>query len=143
MASGPLSGLRVVAIEQAVAAPFASARLADAGADVLKIERPEGDFARGYDAVAKGQSSYFVWLNRGKRSLALDLKEPEDKARLLQEIAKADVVIQNLRLQKSLSYALLLASPYWIMAGLAWMLSKSTASKFDRIINFESASVPV
>ena len=65
----PLEGLKVVAIEQAVAAPFATARLADAGAQVTKIERPGGDFARGYDAAARGQSSYFVWLNRGKESL--------------------------------------------------------------------------
>ena len=64
----PLEGIEVVAIEQAVAAPFASARLADAGAYVVKVERPEGDFARGYDTVANGQSSYFVWLNRGKEA---------------------------------------------------------------------------
>jgi itaconate CoA-transferase len=64
----PLEGLIVVAVEQAVAAPFCSSRLADAGAHVIKVERPEGDFARGYDAAAKGQSSYFVWLNRGKDS---------------------------------------------------------------------------
>lgn len=62
----PLEGLTVVAVEQAVAAPFCTSRLADAGANVIKIERPEGDFARDYDAAAKGQSSYFVWLNRGK-----------------------------------------------------------------------------
>ena len=68
----PLSGLKVVSVEQAVAAPFCTARLADAGAEVIKIERPEGDFARGYDAVAAGLSSYFVWLNRGKRSEVLD-----------------------------------------------------------------------
>ena len=64
----PLEGITVVAVEQAVAAPFCSSRLADAGAHVIKVERPEGDFARGYDAAAKGQSSYFVWLNRGKDS---------------------------------------------------------------------------
>ena len=62
----PLAGLTVVAVEQAVAAPFCTARLADAGARVIKIERPEGDFARGYDDIVAGQSSYFVWLNRGK-----------------------------------------------------------------------------
>ena len=65
----PLEGLIVIAVEQAVAAPFCSSRLADAGAHVIKVERPEGDFARGYDAAAKGQSSYFVWLNRGKNSV--------------------------------------------------------------------------
>ena len=64
--SGPLTGLLVVALEQAVAAPYCSSRLADAGARVIKIERPEGDFARGYDAAVHGLSSYFVWLNRGK-----------------------------------------------------------------------------
>ena len=69
----PLTGVTVVAVEQAVAAPFCTARLADAGATVIKIERPEGDFARGYDDVVHGESSYFVWLNRGKRSMVLDL----------------------------------------------------------------------
>src|SRR5262249_33465886 len=69
----PLEGITVIAVEQAVAAPFCSSRLADAGATVIKVERPEGDFARGYDAAAKGQSSYFVWLNRGKQSVAIDL----------------------------------------------------------------------
>ncbi|MCR9255774.1 MAG: CoA transferase [Alphaproteobacteria bacterium] len=93
----PLAGLTVVAIEQAVAAPFASARLADAGARVIKIERPEGDFARGYDDVAAGQSSYFVWLNRGKESVTLDLASPEGKAALQALIADADVLIQNLK----------------------------------------------
>ena len=79
---GALDGIRVIAVEQAVAAPFCSSRLADAGAEVIKIERPEGDFARGYDAAAKGQSSYFVWLNRGKQSLALNLKDAGDRALL-------------------------------------------------------------
>ena len=74
---GPLSGLTVVAIEQAVAAPFATSRLADAGARVIKIERPgAGDFARGYDETVHGESSYFVWLNRGKESLVADIKAP-------------------------------------------------------------------
>lgn len=92
-----LEGVRVVAVEQAVAAPFASARLADAGAEVIKVERPEGDFARGYDDVARGQSSYFVWLNRGKQSVTLDLASPAGKARLRSLIAGADVLIQNLK----------------------------------------------
>ena len=78
--SKPLAGLLVVSMEQAVAAPYCASRLADAGARVIKIERPEGDFARAYDATAKGQSSYFVWLNRGKESVCLDIKKPEDKA---------------------------------------------------------------
>jgi formyl-CoA transferase len=97
MGALPLAGLKVVAIEQAVAAPFASARLADAGAEVIKIERPEGDFARGYDDVAAGQSSYFVWLNRGKRSVTLDLASPAGKAALGDLLAGADVLIQNLK----------------------------------------------
>ncbi len=93
----PLAGLTVVAVEQAVAAPFCTSRLADAGARVIKIERPEGDFARGYDAVAKGQSSYFVWLNRGKESHVLDLASPGGRARLGELIAGADVLVQNLK----------------------------------------------
>lgn len=93
----PLDGLTVVAIEQAVAAPFATARLADAGAKVIKIERPEGDFARGYDSVAKGQSSYFVWLNRGKESRVLDLTTPEGKDALTALLDGADVLVQNLK----------------------------------------------
>lgn len=93
----PLTGLTVIALEQAVAAPFASSRLADAGARVIKIERPEGDFARGYDDVAKGQSSYFVWLNRGKESVTLDLTTDAGKARLETLLAEADVLIQNLK----------------------------------------------
>ncbi len=93
----PLEGLQVVAIEQAVAAPFATSRLADAGAHVIKVERPEGDFARGYDAAAKGQSSYFVWLNRGKKSVMLDLTTAEGQATLRILLEKADVVVQNLK----------------------------------------------
>lgn len=93
----PLKGLTVVAVEQAVAAPYCSSRLADAGAHVIKIERPEGDFARGYDAAAKGQSSYFVWLNRGKDSAVVDLATPEGRKQLEELIATADVLIQNLK----------------------------------------------
>src|SRR5579864_1932980 len=94
--AGPLDGILVVALEQAVAAPLCSCRLADAGARVIKIERPEGDFARHYDRAAKGQSAHFVWLNRGKESIALDIKAPADKAVLDRMIARADVFIQNL-----------------------------------------------
>jgi crotonobetainyl-CoA:carnitine CoA-transferase CaiB-like acyl-CoA transferase len=94
--SGALDGLLVVSVEQAVAAPYCSARLADAGARVIKIERPEGDFARAYDEYVKGESSYFVWLNRGKQSLTLDFKAKEDLALLHRMIARADVLIQNL-----------------------------------------------
>ena len=91
-----LQGLLVVSLEQAVAAPYAAGRLADAGARVIKVERPEGDFARGYDQDAKGQSSYFVWLNRGKESAALNLKQAEDLQILKNMISKADIFIQNL-----------------------------------------------
>ena len=84
----PLEGLIVIAVEQAVAAPFCSSRLADAGAHVIKVERPEGDFARGYDAAAKGQSSYFVWLNRGKDSVVIDLATKEGRAALEELIAR-------------------------------------------------------
>jgi crotonobetainyl-CoA:carnitine CoA-transferase CaiB-like acyl-CoA transferase len=94
----PLEGITVVAVEQAVAAPFCSSRLADAGARVIKIERPEGDFARAYDDVAAGQSSYFVWLNRGKESVVLDLATASGKASLEALLAQADVLLQNLRL---------------------------------------------
>lgn len=91
-----LEGITVVALEQAVAAPYASGRLADAGARVIKVERPEGDFARSYDRLAAGESAYFVWLNRGKESIRLDLKTPDDAALLARMIARADVFIQNL-----------------------------------------------
>ncbi len=93
----PLEGLTVVAFEQAVAAPFCTSRLADAGARVIKIERPEGDFARGYDTVAAGQSSYFVWLNRGKESRVVDLATPAGKSEAAALIAQADVLVQNLK----------------------------------------------
>jgi itaconate CoA-transferase len=93
----PLQGVTVVSVEQAVAAPFATRQLADLGARVIKIERPDGgDFARGYDTTVKGLSSYFVWLNRSKESLTLDLKRPESAAVLTQLLSRADVFVQNL-----------------------------------------------
>jgi crotonobetainyl-CoA:carnitine CoA-transferase CaiB-like acyl-CoA transferase len=92
----PLDGLLVVSLEQAVAAPYCSSRLADAGARVIKIERADGDFARGYDTAAHGLSSYFVWLNRGKQSLVADIKQPADAALLHRILARADVFIENL-----------------------------------------------
>src|ERR1700761_2502561 len=93
----PLSGILVIALEQAVAAPMCTSRLADAGARVIKIERPEGDFARGYDDLVHGECSYFIWLNRGKESIVLDLGRPEDKALLAAMLARADVFVQNLK----------------------------------------------
>lgn len=93
----PLEGYTVVAIEQAVAAPLASRQLADMGARVIKIERPgDGDLARGYDHLVHGTGSHFVWLNRGKESLAVDLKDPAGRAIVRRLISKADVFLQNL-----------------------------------------------
>ncbi len=93
----PLAGIRVLALEQAVAGPLCSRHLADLGADVIKVERPgAGDFARGYDTVVNGLSSYFVWLNRGKRSLTLDLKHTEAPRILQQLLSSTDVLVQNL-----------------------------------------------
>ncbi len=94
--SRPLDGILIVALEQAVAAPYCTSRLADAGARVIKIERREGDFARGYDRAVHGESSYWVWINRGKESIALDVKNRDDIALLERLLARADVFIQNL-----------------------------------------------
>jgi itaconate CoA-transferase len=95
--NAPLQGITVVSLEQAVAAPFATRQLADLGARVIKIERPEGgDFARGYDESVHGNSSYFVWLNRSKESLTLDVKSPEGRAVLGELLDRADVLVQNL-----------------------------------------------
>ncbi|MEU0130977.1 CaiB/BaiF CoA-transferase family protein [Streptomyces sp. NPDC006289] len=93
----PLDGVTVVAVEQAVAAPFATRQLADLGARVVKIERPDGgDFARGYDTAAGGLASHFVWCNRGKESVAVDLKDPRGLDVVLRLVAGADVFVQNL-----------------------------------------------
>jgi itaconate CoA-transferase len=93
----PLTGITVISLEQAVSAPFATRQLADMGARVIKIERPgAGDFARGYDERVRGLSSYFVWCNRSKESLTLDIKHPEAAAILLKLLANADVLVQNL-----------------------------------------------
>ncbi len=86
----------VIALEQAVAAPYCTSRLADAGARVIKVERAEGDFARSYDHVASGESAYFVWINRGKESICLDIKDRRDQALLKLMVREADVFIQNL-----------------------------------------------
>lgn len=94
--TNPFSDLLVVSVEQAVAAPLCTSRLVDMGARVIKIERPGGDFARGYDAVAHGDSSYFIWTNHGKESVVLDLKSEEDAALMTRLLAKADVFVQNL-----------------------------------------------
>src|SRR3712207_1072508 len=95
--NSPLEGITVVSLEQAVAAPFATRQLADLGARVIKVERTGvGDFARGYDETVRGMSSHFVWLNRSKESLALDLKKDAAKEVLLRLIARSDVFVQNL-----------------------------------------------
>lgn len=91
-----LEGVLVVSVEQAVAAPYLSGKLAEAGARVIKVERPEGDFAREYDHLVHGESAYFVWLNRGKESICLDLKQDEDRAVLMAMVSRADIFIQNL-----------------------------------------------
>ncbi|HSE02175.1 MAG TPA: CaiB/BaiF CoA-transferase family protein, partial [Burkholderiales bacterium] len=97
MVARPLDGVTVVSLEQAVAAPFATRHLADLGARVIKIERPQvGDFARDYDQTVKGLSSHFVWLNRSKESLALDVKHARAKNILNRLIERADVFVQNL-----------------------------------------------
>ena len=92
-----LEGIRILALEHAVAAPLCTRHLADLGAEVIKIERPgEGDFARNYDRFVLDQSSFFVWLNRGKQSLTLDVKHPEAGAVLARLVARSDVLVQNL-----------------------------------------------
>ncbi len=91
-----LSGILVVSLEQAVAAPYCGLLMANAGARVIKVERPEGDFARGYDSGANGQSTIFAWLNRGKESICLNLKANDDRALLCRMLAKADVMVSNL-----------------------------------------------
>jgi itaconate CoA-transferase len=118
--SAPLDGIIVVAIEQAVAAPTATRQLADLGARVLKIEHPAGgDLARHYDANTAGQSTYFVWGNRGKDSLVLDLKDPDHRARLDSLIAGADVFVQNL-------------SP--AAAGRAGLLAEQLVQRFAHLV---------
>src|SRR6476660_1165526 len=97
MPDSPLAGVTVIAMEQAVAVPFATRQLADLGARVIKIERPDGgDFARGYDTTVSGLASHFVWLNRSKESLTLDLKRAEARTILDRLLQRADVFVQNL-----------------------------------------------
>jgi formyl-CoA transferase len=93
----PLAGMLVLSLDQAVAAPLASRKLADAGARVIKLERPEGDFARQYDSLVHGECTHFAWLNRGKQSVVADLTKSEDKRLFEAIVAKADVLIQNLK----------------------------------------------
>ena len=93
----PLDGMTVISLEHAIAAPFCTRQLADLGARVIKVERPgAGDFARAYDQRVDGEASHFVWVNRSKESLTLDLKQPAALAVLRELIAGADVLVQNL-----------------------------------------------
>ena len=94
--SAPLEGVIVVSLEQAISAPFATRQLADLGATIIKIERPEGDFARAYDSNVQGESAFFVWANRGKQSVVLDIKNPDDLATFWALVAGADVFIHNI-----------------------------------------------
>jgi itaconate CoA-transferase len=93
----PLTGTLVLSLDQAVAAPLTSRKLADAGARVIKLERPEGDFARHYDSLVRGQCTHFVWLNRGKESVVADLTKAEDRRLFEAIVARADVLVQNLK----------------------------------------------
>ncbi|MFO7799516.1 CaiB/BaiF CoA transferase family protein [Rhodohalobacter sp.] len=93
----PLKNVTIVSVEQAVSAPFASCRLADAGARVIKVERESGDFARDYDDSVNGESTYFAWVNRGKESIRINLKSEEGKKLFIKLVEKADIMIQNLK----------------------------------------------
>ena len=147
----PLEGLLVVAIEQAVAAPFCSARLVQAGARVIKIEREEGDFARGYDKAAKGESSYFIWLNQGKESLCLDFKSEEGSKLLWKILKKADVLIQNLSpgaLARAgfSTQALHAANPKLIICNISGYGMEGKVSKkpaYDLLVQAESGLISV
>ena len=142
----PLDGILVVSLEQAVAAPICAARLAQAGARVIKVERPEGDFARGYDDFVKGEATYFVCANQGKESVRLDLKKPEDLALMKAMLAKADVFIQNLAVGVAARLGLAAedlrrANPRLITCGISGYGEDSACSHmkaYDMLIQAES-----
>jgi len=148
---GALSNILIVSIEQAVAAPLCTSRLADAGARVIKVERAEGDFSRGYDTAAKGESSYFAWLNQGKESVCLDFKKASDANLLWRIIEKADVLIQNLSpgaLQRAgfSSIALLERNPKLIVCNISGYGNHGDlASKraYDLLVQAESGLISV
>ena len=94
--TAPLEGIVVVSMDQAISAPFASRQLADLGATVIKVERPEGDFARHYDSIVKGTSAFFVWANRGKHSVTVDMSNEDEASTLEALIAGADVFLHNI-----------------------------------------------
>lgn len=146
-----LEGILVVSIEQAVAAPFCSARLVQAGARVIKIERNEGDFARGYDTAAKGESSYFTWLNQGKESVCLDFKSDEGAAVLWAMLETADVFIQNLS-PGAMSRAgfstekMLSANPRLIICNVSGYGDEGEAAKkraYDLLVQAESGLISI
>ncbi|MGJ7539091.1 CaiB/BaiF CoA transferase family protein [Brevibacterium luteolum] len=148
----PLAGITIVSCEQAVAAPFASRQLGDLGARIIKVERPStGDFARGYDSTVRGLSSHFVWINRNKESLALDLKHPEGKKVLRELLSQADVFIQNLapgaldRLGFNLA-DLRVAHPRLITVSISGYGSDGpyrTAKAYDALVQAEAGLVSV
>jgi itaconate CoA-transferase len=149
--AAPLGHLLVVSLEQAVAAPFCTVRLADAGARVIKVERPEGDFARRYDDVVHGESAYFVWLNRGKESIVLDIKQPQDYALLQRLIGRADVFVQNLAPGATARYGLdsdtlRQANPRLItcdISGYGESGPYSSMKAYDLLIQCETALVDI
>ena len=142
----PLEGLTVISLEQAVAAPLCTRRLADAGARVIKVERPGGDFARGYDRMVRGGSTYFTWLNGGKESIALNLRDPADAALLKRMIAKADVFVHNMSPEAAaragLGFELLSAgNPRLIVCAISGYGSegpKKNAKAYDLLIQCET-----
>ena len=147
----PLDGITVVTLEQAVAAPYCTSRLADMGARVIKIERPEGDFARAYDTAVNGDSSYFVWINRGKESISLDLKQADDLALMKRILSTADVFVQNLAPGAVDRLGLSLASlreqfPRLITCDVSGYGSRGPAHKqkaYDLLVQAESGLVAV
>src|SRR5690242_8055236 len=148
----PLEGLKIVSVEQAVAAPFASRQLADFGARVIKIERPEeGDFARAYDHKVRGMSSWFVWLNRSKESLTVDLKRPE-AAEIVEKItADCDVFIHNLAPGAAdriglKSQAMLARNPRLILCEISGYGSEGpykNKKAYDLLVQFETGLVSI
>lgn len=145
----PLDGITVVALEQAIAAPFATRHLADLGARVIKVERPDGgDFARGYDTRVNGLSSHFVWVNRGKESLALDIKSDHGRMVLARLLPRADVLIQNLApgaaTRLGLGQETLRAThPRLIVANISGYGAGSDRKAYDLLIQAEAGFLSV
>ncbi|MEO1935065.1 MAG: CoA transferase [Myxococcales bacterium] len=132
--SQPLTGITVVAVEQAVAAPLCTSRLVDGGARVIKIEREGGDFARRYDCVAEGDASYFAWLNHGKESVVLDFKEPGDSALLHRMIDGADVFMEQITdIGAEIEHEYEAIQPQIIAAALTRMITRAAAAEGVRI----------